>query len=398
MNIAQHKRGYGPYQIHSYYTLSNGQTVGVTSTSTELEVKRAKIQSATAENNQQTFTISNVDPGFSKVQLAVWSTSNGQDDMIWYNATKLENGSYQVSVPLKNHNFEKGNYIAHAYGAHSNQQSYLGESRFSVNQIGELQPSTVNVLSVDSFKGALNIAVTEPENSKKIKQINVAAWSSGDQKNLSWYSVNPSGQTTTIPVNVNRHYYQTGTYTVHTYITYADGTTSGFDLGKHFLQGIDNNLSKVLLLAGSMAGVRGGDAGHTQLVDDYNKVLPRPVGYKATYNDDWCDIFVTTIFQRAGLSVLIGRECGVERHIQIFKTLGIWMEDGTITPQAGDIITFNWKTLKQPNDGFADHIGIVEYVEGGYIYTIEGNGNNAVVRRKYKIGHGNIRGFARPRY
>ena len=51
--------------------------------------------------------------------------------------------------------------------------------------------------------------------------------------------------------------------------------------------------------------------------------------------DDWCDIFVTTIFQREGLSDLVGRECGVERHIQIFKRLGIWNEDGGSTPKAG---------------------------------------------------------------
>ena len=58
--------------------------------------------------------------------------------------------------------------------------------------------------------------------------------------------------------------------------------------------------------------------------------------------DDWCDVFVTTVFQREGLSGLIGRECGVERHIQIFKRLGIWNENGASTPKAGDIITFNW--------------------------------------------------------
>ncbi|MGZ7236637.1 GBS Bsp-like repeat-containing protein, partial [Streptococcus pyogenes] len=77
----------------------------------------------------------------------------------------------------------------------------------------------------------------------------------------------------------------------------------------------------------------------------------RPVGYLASYSDDWCDLFITTIFQRAGLSVLIGREVGVERHIQIFKTLGIWIEDGNITPKQGDIITFNWDSIVQPNDG-----------------------------------------------
>ena len=71
-------------------------------------------------------------------------------------------------------------------------------------------------------------------------------------------------------------------------------------------------------------GVRGGTAAHQQLVNDYNSVKPLPVGYAVKTTDDWCDIFVTTVFQREGLSGLIGRECGVERHIQIFKRLGIW--------------------------------------------------------------------------
>ena len=92
-----------------------------------------------------------------------------------------------------------------------------------------------------------------------------------------------------------------------------------------------------------------------------------------------------------GLSGLIGRECGVERHIQIFKRLGIWNEDGTTTPKAGDIITFNWDQNSQQNNGFADHIGIVESVSNGIIHTIEGNSNNQVRRNTYRIGHGNIR-------
>ena len=47
---------------------------------------------------------------------------------------------------------------------------------------------------------------------------------------------------------------------------------------------------------------------------------------------------------------------------------------------------------------FADHIGIVESVSNGIIHTIEGNSNNQVRRNTYRIGHGNIRGFATPRY
>ncbi len=62
--------------------------------------------------------------------------------------------------------------------------------------------------------------------------------------------------------------------------------------------------------------------------------------------------------------------------------------------KAGDIITFNWDQNSQPNNGFADHIGIAESVSNGTIHTIEGNSNNQVRRNTYRIGHGNIRGFA----
>ncbi len=44
--------------------------------------------------------------------------------------------------------------------------------------------------------------------------------------------------------------------------------------------------------------------------------------------------------------------------------------------QSGDIITFNWDKDAQQNDGWADHIGIVERVENGWIHTIEGNSSN----------------------
>ena len=48
--------------------------------------------------------------------------------------------------------------------------------------------------------------------------------------------------------------------------------------------------------------------------------VPLPVGYAVKNTDDWCDVFVTVIFQREGLSDLVGRECGVERHIPDFQT------------------------------------------------------------------------------
>ena len=137
---------------------------------------------------------------------------------------------------------------------------------------------------------------------------------------------------------------------------------------------------------------------HRQIIDIYNSHKPLAQGYKVKYTDQWCDATVSAAAIQASMVDLIGTECGVERHVQIFKEKGIWIEDGTITPEPGYIIVFNWDKSSQPNDGFADHIGVVDQVKAGIIICIEGNRNDAVSYRSIPIGWGKIRGYAAPRY
>lgn len=116
------------------------------------------------------------------------------------------------------------------------------------------------------------------------------------------------------------------------------------------------------------------------------------------YSDEWCDTFVSYVAIKAGAVDLIGTECGCEEHVKIFKKKGIWVEDGTVTPQTGWVIVYNWDDGTQPNDGYSDHIGYVESVSGGVITVIEGNKGEAVARRQIPVGWGYIRGFAKPKY
>ena len=161
----------------------------------------------------------------------------------------------------------------------------------------------------------------------------------------------------------------------------------------------NTNLNRVLDIARSYLGVETGSKEHKKIVDAYNSVDPKPVGYTAKYDDDWCDIFVTTVFQQAGLSHLIGRECGVQRHIGIMEKKGIWK--GKSLPQQGDVVTFDWD-----GGGWADHIGIVESVSNGVITTIEGNSSlsagstekTRVNRKTYNWDSKYIKGYARPAY
>lgn len=142
------------------------------------------------------------------------------------------------------------------------------------------------------------------------------------------------------------------------------------------------------------------DQSHKVIIDLYNSHKPLARGYKVTYKDNYCATTVSAAFIKANAVDLIGgTECSVERMIDdCFKPKGIWNEDGSVTPESGWIICYNWDDTSQPNDGWADHIGVVVSVKDDMITVIEGNYGGEVKERKIKVGDGRIRGYAMPAY
>lgn len=154
----------------------------------------------------------------------------------------------------------------------------------------------------------------------------------------------------------------------------------------------------VLNVMRSWIGYSESNGRYLEILNIYNSHKPLARGYAIKPSDEWCDATVSAAAIKAGAVDLIGTEVGVEKHVDIFKKKGIWIEDGSIKPQAGDIIVFNWDDSSQPNDGWSDHIGYVEQVSGNTITCIEGNMSEKVGRRTINVGWGYIRGFARPKY
>lgn len=180
--------------------------------------------------------------------------------------------------------------------------------------------------------------------------------------------------------------------------TRADYAQQYYDYFNQEDENMGATVKEILDIARSYIGCKESDGSHKKIIDLYNSHKPLARGYAVRYSDAWCDTFVSAVAIKAGAVGLIGTECGCEEHINIFKNKGIWIEDGRITPKQGDIILYNWDDGTQPNDGYSDHIGYVEQISGGTITIIEGNYKNAVGRRTISVGHGNIRGYARPKY
>lgn len=109
---------------------------------------------------------------------------------------------------------------------------------------------------------------------------------------------------------------------------------------------------------------------------------------------EWCACFVSWCADQCGYieSGVIPKFAGCVNGSQWFKDRGQW-QDGGFTPEAGQIIFFDWE-----GDGETDHVGIVERCENGIVYTVEGNSGDACRQRNYPVGSSSIYGYGIPAY
>lgn len=112
---------------------------------------------------------------------------------------------------------------------------------------------------------------------------------------------------------------------------------------------------------------------------------------------EWCATFVSWCANECGYieKGIIPKfaSCQYEG-VDWFKACGLW-QDGGYIPKAGDIIFFDWA---DKHDGVSDHVGIVERVENGRVYTIEGNSSDSCKQRDYDINSTEIQGYGTPMY
>lgn len=155
----------------------------------------------------------------------------------------------------------------------------------------------------------------------------------------------------------------------------------------------------IINMARSWIGKNEADGSHKDIIDIYNSHRPLARGYAVKYTDHWCATFVSALSVACGATSIIPTECSCEKMIQLFKKLGVWIEDENRTPRAGDIIFYDWDDNGiGDNRGYSDHVGIVEEVSGNNITVIEGNYCDSVKRRTIVVNARYIRGFATPKY
>lgn len=116
---------------------------------------------------------------------------------------------------------------------------------------------------------------------------------------------------------------------------------------------------------------------------------------------EWCACFVSWCANECGYidAGVIPKFAGCVNGVQWFKDRGQWV-DGSAEPAPGMIIFFDWdnKGSSGTQDGQSDHVGIVQKVENGIVYTVEGNSGDSCRQNQYSVGHYEILGYGVPQY
>ena len=112
------------------------------------------------------------------------------------------------------------------------------------------------------------------------------------------------------------------------------------------------------------------------------------------YRVEWCAIFVSWCANQCGYldAGVLPKMEGVRPYVDWFIERGQW-QGRDYEPSPGDIIFFDWES-----DGLADHVGIVEKVENGIIYTIEGNAGDRCIENSYPLDAAPVYGYGAPPY
>ena len=167
--------------------------------------------------------------GFKEVLVPTWSEKNGQDDIIWYKATKQANGDYKVTVRSSNHKGDSGLYNSHVYLV-DNDGKYIGlGGKQATLDITKTQ-GTLTIANNDKNRGTFDVLITNLTNPSGISGVVIPVWSEQNgQDDLVWHNATKQDNGSyKVTISASQHKWNSGKYIVHGYIVDASGKNIGF--------------------------------------------------------------------------------------------------------------------------------------------------------------------------
>ena len=226
-NTANYKNADGIYNIHIYKYDKNEKVSCVQTMTCNMYNSSAncKIQDTTGEekNFKTSAEIANVPDTLNRIQFAVWSNQNGQDDLNWYTGTKSGN-VWSTNIAVKNYK-RYGKYNVHAYAVLNDGTSvFLKAMSFNVTK----PTAKLTVEKQNGSNGTAEVTISNIQSKSGINSVLVPVWSQENQSDLVWYTAQKqSNGSYKITIDMGNHNYNEGTYRIACYIVDGNEIQTG---------------------------------------------------------------------------------------------------------------------------------------------------------------------------
>ena len=248
VSSSAHKGESGAYTTHIYLYDNAGKLAplkGVNVTvpsavvtpptpSSSLSIGDVSVTELSASGYRVTAKI-NAPSGVSKVLMPTWTNANGQDDLVWHQAS-VSGDTATFYVSSSAHKGESGAYTTHIYlydnagklaplkgvnvtvPSGANPGGNSGNNNGSGTGVLSMAIPYVTELSSNGFR--VTIQFNAPAGYKKVS---TAVWTAANgQDDLVWHNMTVSGNTATCYVPVSEHKNEHGSYIVNAYVFETD--------------------------------------------------------------------------------------------------------------------------------------------------------------------------------
>lgn len=240
VNIEDHNYDTGNYSAHVYaVNKTTGKQEGlggITFNVPDMAIESVTVGAVADAKFDVTVKIGVAPAGINVIQIPVWSNKNGQDDIVWYRATKIATDTYRATVDLTKHHCDEGAYIIHIYGTNNfGKMNYLGNTTQTVKGM-----TAQSITAGEVSDGKFTVTVSGIDAPAGIQEILVPVWSNnGGQDDINWYTTSKqSDGSYQATVGISKHHYDGGTYSIHVYGRNKAGVLTGLGMTTQTVKGM----------------------------------------------------------------------------------------------------------------------------------------------------------------
>ncbi len=223
VDFSRHSYNSGTYHIHVYATSKNKVFNFVGNTNAVYSGVQTEITADLKEDGTVDLQVTGLlnSAGIKKVSFAVWSRTDGQDDLIWSTAS-YSAGTASKTIDLEDY-CDFGTYFFHVYATTSaGNQYFVGAASF------EVPYPSVEAVETVTEDGSFTITISGISCIAGIDRVMVPVWSKSNQSDIVWYKASrQSDGSYQVSSSIAKHNNNTGTYHIHVYI-YDDRDSYGY--------------------------------------------------------------------------------------------------------------------------------------------------------------------------